>query len=818
MATKIKKVQLADKNIVTMKKVDNSNMARTNKSNIKKEFILRGLGCANCAAKMEEKVNQIKGISNVSVNFVTKTLSMEIEESNKVKELVAATKETINNIESHVVVEEKIADKWSKQVLILEGLCCANCAAKIEREVSSLVEVKDASINFISKQLNIEILNKNDKDIVIETTKKIVNKIEPDINVIVEEKNSSKTFRGEKHEHEESNKKELIKLGIGAAIFVVATAFKFTFGIEFILYLISYLLVGGEVVLRAFKNITRGQLFDENFLMAIATIGAFAIKQFPEGVAVMLFYQVGELFQSIAVNRSRKSISALMDIRPEFANLKKGNDTIKVSPEEVDVGNIIVVKPGEKIPLDGTVIEGQSMIDTSALTGESVPREVETGSAVLSGSINKNGLLTIEVIKEFGESTVSKILDLVQNASSKKAATENFITKFARYYTPAVVICAAALAFVPPLFIQGAVFSEWIYRALVFLVVSCPCALVISIPLGFFGGIGGASKNGVLVKGGNYLEALNDVEIVVFDKTGTLTKGTFKVTEVNPINNISKNDLIEYAAYAESFSNHPIATSILKAYGKEVDKDEIENYEEISGYGIKVRVKGNEVLAGNVKLMNKENISYSEVDTIGTVVHLAIDRQYAGFIIISDEVKEDSAKAVKALKAIGVKKIVMLTGDNKIVGAKVGEELSLDEVYSELLPDQKVEKLEMLDTEKSRKGKLVFVGDGINDAPVLARADIGMAMGGIGSDAAIEAADVVIMTDEPSKIVSAIKIAKRTKTIVIQNIVFALGVKIVILILGAFGIATMWEAVFGDVGVAVIAVLNAMRAMKIEKM
>ncbi|MFL0197425.1 heavy metal translocating P-type ATPase [Clostridium sp. WILCCON 0269] len=801
-----------------MKKVDNSNMARTNKSNIKKEFILRGLGCANCAAKMEEKVNQIKGISNVSVNFVTKTLSMEIEESNKVKELVAATKETINNIESHVVVEEKIADKWSKQVLILEGLCCANCAAKIEREVSSLVEVKDASINFISKQLNIEILNKNDKDIVIETTKKIVNKIEPDINVIVEEKNSSKTFRGEKHEHEESNKKELIKLGIGAAIFVVATAFKFTFGIEFILYLISYLLVGGEVVLRAFKNITRGQLFDENFLMAIATIGAFAIKQFPEGVAVMLFYQVGELFQSIAVNRSRKSISALMDIRPEFANLKKGNDTIKVSPEEVDVGNIIVVKPGEKIPLDGTVIEGQSMIDTSALTGESVPREVETGSAVLSGSINKNGLLTIEVIKEFGESTVSKILDLVQNASSKKAATENFITKFARYYTPAVVICAAALAFVPPLFIQGAVFSEWIYRALVFLVVSCPCALVISIPLGFFGGIGGASKNGVLVKGGNYLEALNDVEIVVFDKTGTLTKGTFKVTEVNPINNISKNDLIEYAAYAESFSNHPIATSILKAYGKEVDKDEIENYEEISGYGIKVRVKGNEVLAGNVKLMNKENISYSEVDTIGTVVHLAIDRQYAGFIIISDEVKEDSAKAVKALKAIGVKKIVMLTGDNKIVGAKVGEELSLDEVYSELLPDQKVEKLEMLDTEKSRKGKLVFVGDGINDAPVLARADIGMAMGGIGSDAAIEAADVVIMTDEPSKIVSAIKIAKRTKTIVIQNIVFALGVKIVILILGAFGIATMWEAVFGDVGVAVIAVLNAMRAMKIEKM
>lgn len=812
MPTTIKKGQLANKNVIAMKK--------NNKNKLKKEFILEGLGCANCAAKMEEKISQMKGVSSASVNFVTKTLSMEIEEINSVEELIAATKETVNSIESHVVVKEKTVDKSNKLVLTLEGLCCANCAAKIEKEVKNLAEVKDASVNFVSKKLTVEFLNNNYKDNIIEKAKKIVNKIEPDVKVLVEEKNNAKTVHSHVHENgdAENNKKELIRFGIGAAIFAVATAFKFTSWIEFMLYFISYLLVGGEVVLRAFKNIIRGQVFDENFLMAIATIGAFAIKQFPEGVAVMLFYQIGELFQDIAVNRSRKSISSLMDIRPDFANLKNGDDIRKVSPEEVNVGDIIVVKPGEKIPLDGNVIEGDSMVDTSALTGESVPREVASGDGILGGFINKNGLLTIEVTKEFGESTVSKILELVQNASNKKAPTESFITKFARYYTPAVVISAAALAFIPPLLIHGATFSEWIYRALVFLVVSCPCALVISIPLSFFGGIGGASKNGVLVKGGNYLEALNDVEIVVFDKTGTLTKGIFKVTEVSPANDIHEDELLEYAAYAESYSNHPIATSILKAYSKEINKNEIENYNEISGHGIKVKIKGKEILAGNVKLMNKENISYSKVDETGTVVHLAINRQYAGFIVISDVVKEDSAKAIKALKAVGVKKTVMLTGDNKTVASKVGAELGLDEIYAELLPDQKVEKVEMLDKQKSTKGKLVFVGDGINDAPVLARADIGIAMGGVGSDAAIEAADVVIMTDEPSKIVSAIKIAKRTKAIVMQNIVFALGVKIAILILGAFGIATMWEAVFGDVGVAVIAVLNAMRAMKIEKM
>ncbi|WML37638.1 heavy metal translocating P-type ATPase [Clostridium sp. OS1-26] len=787
--------------------------------NIKKEFILQGLDCAHCASKIEGKVSKIKGISSANVNFLTKTLTLEIEEINRVQELIAATSEEIQKIESHVKIKENQSEKVLKKEILLEGLCCGNCAAKIERESNNIDGVKLAVVDFISTKLILEIDNLSKQNDIIEKVKEIVKRIEPDVKVI-ELENKSKTSENKAHdhghEHGESNKREIIRLVVGATIFGIATAIKFSNAIELILYLISYTLVGGEVVLRALKNISRGQVFDENFLMSIATIGAFAIGQYPEGVAVMLFYQLGEIFQGIAVNRSRKSITALMDIRPDFANLKMGDDIKKVSPEEVNVGNIIVVKPGEKVPLDGKVIEGNSMIDTSALTGESVPREVGVGDNILGGVINKNGLLTIEVEKEFGDSTIAKILDLVQNASSKKAPTENFITKFARYYTPAVVFSALALAILPPLFIEGATFSQWIYRALAFLVVSCPCALVVSIPLGFFGGIGGASKNGILVKGGNYLEALNNVEVVVFDKTGTLTKGIFKVTEVKSQNNISKNELITYAAYAESYSNHPIATSILNAYGREVVKDSIENYEEISGHGVKAVVKGKEILAGNYKLMTKEKIAYEQVETIGTVVHVAVDKEYAGYIVISDEVKDDSAKAVKALKSLGIKKTVMLTGDNKTVGTKVAEQLGLDEVHSELLPDQKVEKVELLDKEKSAKGKLVFVGDGINDAPVLARADIGIAMGGVGSDAAIEAADVVIMTDEPSKIASAIKIAKKTRTIVMQNIFFALGIKLILLILVALGLGTMWEAVFGDVGVTLLAVLNSMRAMKTE--
>ena len=602
---------------------------------------------------------------------------------------------------------------------------------------------------------------------------------------------------------------------IGGTLFVVGLIFKFQNWLELTIFLISYIIVGRKVVLSAIKGIVRGQVFSEHFLMSVATIGAFFVGEYPEGVAVMLFYLVGELFEDMAVDNSRKSISELMDIRPDYANLQVGEELKKVSPDEVNIGNKIVVKPGEKIPLDGKVIEGTSMVDTAALTGESVPRELKPGSDALSGFVNKNGVLTIEVTKGFGESTVSKILDLVQNASNKKAPTEKFITKFARYYTPVVVFGALALAIIPPLVIPGASFSDWIYRGLVFLVV--PCALVLSIPLGFLGGIGGASKKGILVKGGNYLEALNNVEAVVFDKTGTLTKGVFKVTKAISENGYTEDELIKYAAYAESYSNHPIALSIIAAYHAEIDKYKIENYQEIAGHGIKVNVNGKEVLVGNTKLMISENIQYSDVDTLGTVVHVAIDKKYAGSIIISDEVKEDSAKTIKELKALGVRKTVMLTGDLKKVADNIGKELGLDKVYSELLPADKVEKVESLEAQKSHKGKIVFVGDGINDAPVLARADIGIAMGGLGSDAAIEAADVVIMTDEPHKVASAIKIAKRTRNIVSQNIVFALGVKAIFLVLGALGLASMWAAVFADMGVALIAVVNAMRALNTKK-
>lgn len=612
--------------------------------------------------------------------------------------------------------------------------------------------------------------------------------------------------------------KRLWRIIIGAA--VLATAVLLSLNNEWLqiaLFIISYIIVGGDVVKRAVKNIFKGQVFDENFLMSIATIGAFFIGEYPEGVAVMLFYQVGELFQSYAVGKSRKSIASLMDIRPDYANVKKGDELVKVDPDEVQIGDIIVIKAGEKIPLDGKVIEGSSMIDTSALTGESVPREVEVGSDILSGCININGVITAEVTKEFGESTVSKILDLVENASSKKSNSEQFITKFARYYTPVVVIIAVFLAIIPPLVIDGATFSDWIYRALAFLVVSCPCALVISIPLSFFGGIGGASKKGVLVKGSNYLEALAETEIVVFDKTGTLTKGVFNVQEIHP-EGVSKEELLELTAHAETYSNHPISLSLKRAYSKEIDNGRISDVEEISGHGVIATVDGKKVMAGNIKLMKMMDIPYFKGELIGTIVHVAVNNKYIGYIVIADEVKEDSAQAIKELKAANIKQTVMLTGDNKSIGSKVAKELGLDKVYAELLPADKVEKLEELFSQKSKKGKLAFVGDGINDAPVLARADIGIAMGGLGSDAAIEAADVVIMTDEPSKIATTMKISKKTLKIAHQNIVFAIGIKIIVLILSAFGITTMWAAIFADVGVTIIAVLNAFRALNVKNL
>ena len=585
--------------------------------------------------------------------------------------------------------------------------------------------------------------------------------------------------------------------------------------VNFAVFLVPYLVIGWDIVYKAVRGIVNGQVFDENFLMTIATFGAFGVGEYSEAVAVMLFYQVGELFQSYAVSRSRQSIADLMDICPEYANLEKDGELVQTDPDDVEIGDIIVIKPGERVPLDGTVISGESMVDTSALTGESVPRRVETGSEIISGCINESGVLRVEVTKEFDDSTVARILELVENASSKKAQVENFITRFARYYTPAVVAAAALLAVVPPLAL-GAGFGLWIQRACIFLVISCPCALVISVPLSFFGGIGAASRNGVLVKGSNYLEALAQMDTIVFDKTGTLTKGEFKVTEIRP-SGMSGEELLRLAALAEHYSNHPISLSLRDAYekaGGRMNLSSIGKNEEISGHGVRTEIDGSVVLAGNGRLMEAERIAYEPCESIGTVVYLARDGVFAGTIVISDTVKEYAAQAIRDLKQAGVKRTVMLTGDRKAVGEAVAEKLGLDEVFTELLPADKVEQVERLLDGQAEGRKLAFVGDGINDAPVLTRADIGIAMGSMGSDAAIEAADVVLMDDDPARISVVVRISRKTLSIVKQNIVFALGVKALVLGLGAFGMANMWEAVFADVGVSVIAILNAMRALK----
>ncbi|WP_255547791.1 heavy metal translocating P-type ATPase [Crassaminicella indica] len=725
---------------------------------IQREFLLEGLGCANCAAKIERRIKKIQKITHADINFATKKLTIE-SDAYELEETIKEIKEIIKKIEPHV----QVVDKGKKECFLdknnhygANGDCCGHNHAHDDQSNGSSGE--------------------------------------------------------HYHEHENFNKKEVIALTSGAVLFFIAIIFQFNFWIELLLYVVSYLLIGKDVLLKAIRNIFRGEFLDENFLMTIAGISAFVMKEFPEAVAVMLFFRVGEIFEGAAVNRSRKSIEALLDIRPDFANLKTKDGIFKVSPDEVNIGQDIIVKPGEKIPLDGKVVAGASMIDTSILTGEAIPRKVQVGDEVFSGAINKNGVLTVEVTKGFRESTVSKILELVERASSRKAQTEKFITKFARYYTPSVVFVALMLAVIPPLFITGATFAQWIYRAAIFLVVSCPCALVISIPLGFFGGIGAASKNGILIKGGNYLEALNKVDAVVFDKTGTITKGVFNVTKKIAVNEFEEDEIIYYAAYAEYYSNHPIAVSIRKSYKGKIQEELMKDYEEISGHGVKVIVDGKVVLAGNKKLMKKYDIDYKEIDELGTIVHIAVDEKYAGAIIISDEIKEDSAKGIEQLMKLGVKRFVMLTGDHKKAAEGIAKEVGIDEVYAELLPHEKVEKLEAI--QKSMKGNIVFIGDGINDAPVLARADIGVAMGGLGSDAAIEAADVVLMTDEISKMATAIRVAKRTRKIVWQNIIFSLGVKGIVMVLGVAGMANLWGAVFADVGVALIAILNAMRVMK----
>ena len=698
-----------------------------------------------------------------------------------------------------------------KTIYILDGLGCADCSNKIERKINKLPYIETATLNFATKTLTLS-SKKEITDEAISEIKKIVDSYEKGVQLV------EKGKYNKNGDDETSVNKKMVPTLIGAILFLLALIFTFPEPWKLILFISSYLLVGYNVLFQALSNIRHGRMFDENFLMSIASIGAFLIGQNAEAVAIILFYKVGEFFQDKAVERSRKSIASLMDIRPDFANLIHSNALEKVNPELVKKEDLILVKPGEKVPLDGIITKGKSTLDTSALTGESLPKKVVTGEQILSGSINLSGLITVKVTALFKDSTVTKILNLVQNASAKKAKTENFITKFAAIYTPIVVGLAALLAIVPPLIIPDATFIEWVNRALVFLVISCPCALVISIPLSFFGGIGGASKQGILVKGGNYLEALNNVSTAVFDKTGTLTKGNFIVTDIISGPGFTKDELLKLAAYGENYSNHPIATPITNAYKETIDESNITNYKEIAGKGISATIEGKEVLLGNQKLLNDSQIKNTLEDStsVGTKVNVIVNNRFAGYLVIADEIKKDSKNAIADLKKLGVEKTVMLTGDNEAVAKNVSHELGLDAYYSELLPADKATQIEKFAKENTGKGSLIFVGDGINDAPVLARADVGIAMGGVGSDAALKVADIVIMTDEPSKIPTAITIAKKTRRIVWQNIIFAMSFKIVFLILGAFGIATMWEAVFADVGVALIAILNASRVLNIK--
>ena len=757
----------------------------TEAKQVKHELLLDGLDCANCAMKIENGVSKLQGVTSATVNFATCKMTLTAEEG--AEDVITEAKRKIKQLDSHIKVS-----------VVGEGSGHRDSRG----HASSIGQTR--------------VKNGNDDH-------------DHDHDHDGHNHNHDEDHGHEGHSHDHSSSKmrgTAVRLGAGTVLAVLAALLPINGWPEIALFVLAYLLIGGDVLWQAVRNISRGQVFDEFFLMSIATLGAFAIQEYPEAVAVMLFYQIGEMFQSLAVNRSRKSIQSLMNIRPDYANLETENGIRKISPEQVEVGDFIIVKPGERVPLDGFVVTGNSMLDTSALTGESLPREAEPGSEMLSGFVNLNGVLKIKVTKSYGESTVSKILDLVQNASNKKAPTETFINKFARVYTPIVVIVAFLLAVIPPLVISGAEFSDWLYRALIFLVISCPCALVVSIPLGFFGGIGAASKAGVLVKGGNYLEALSHVKTVVFDKTGTLTEGVFDVTGIYPSRQSlasanseeeAKQQLLEYTAYTELHSPHPIAASIRKAYQETLQEERVTDYEELSGYGIRARVDDHLIFAGNTRLMKQQGITYDDAVSYGTVIHVAVDGSYAGHLVISDRIKEDAARALDELRSLSIRKTVMLTGDVRSVAESVANKLGVDEVHAELLPQHKVEQMERITASKDPKEKVMFVGDGINDTPVLAQADVGVAMGGLGSDAAIEAADIVIMTDEPSKIATAIRIAKRTRAIVWQNIIFALGVKAVFLILGAFGIATMWEAVFSDVGVTVLAVLNAMRILRYKE-
>ena len=688
----------------------------------------------------------------------------------------------------------------------LEGLDCANCAAKIERAVAKAPGISEASVNFMQKKLRFSAEN----DVDLSALEHLILEIEPEVTIEKEAKTGCHCEHCHEEEHEEgSTRARILRIALAAVLFGLSLLLPLPDSAKIALALAAYLIVGADVLWRAIKNILHGAIFDENFLMTLATVGAVAVGQYEEAVGVMLFYQLGELFQDVAVGRSRRSIRDLMNIRPDYAKVQVGDQVEKHDPATVQIGDVIVIRPGERVPLDAEVLSGDSMLDTAALTGESVPRSVHPGDAVISGCVNLEGVLTARVTHSFSESTASKILDLVENATSKKAKAENFITKFAHYYTPEVVFSALALALIPPIFVGN--FSSWVYRALIFLVISCPCALVISVPLSFFCGIGSASRRGILIKGSNYLDALARVKTVVFDKTGTLTRGVFRVQGVYPVT-MSREQLLEYAALAENSSIHPVAASIRDAYGKPLDAARVTEIREVPGHGVHAQIDGNTVLVGNPKLLASAHIAFVLPELPGTMVLVAVNGVFAGSIVIADEIKPDSAAAIRALHEAGVQKTVMLTGDRKTIAENIADELQIDEVYAELLPADKLKHIEELLPE----GTLAFVGDGVNDAPALARADIGVAMGGLGSDAAIEAADIVLMTDEPSRLATALKISRKTLRIVYENIVFSLIVKAFFLALGAFGIATMWEAVFADVGVAVIAILNAVRAIRIQ--
>lgn len=849
---------------------------------IKKEYFLKGLGCADCASKIEAGVCRLNGVADASVNFATAMLVVELKEDDG-EDIRPAIEKVVHSIEAHVEVSEKVKRADVSKEYLLNGLGCADCAAQIEKGVGQLAGVSEVSVNFATASLSVRLKPDFAGDIKPQI-EAIVRAIEPGVDVLEKDKcvafetgglilsascrdeccagdggkTGSEPNRPVKKNRlsflRHIDQKRAARILVGMLVYLLGIFIHMSHGsalpffsvfeivhrapIEYIIFIIAYLIIGGDVVYKAVRGIIRRSFFDENFLMTIATLGAFALGEFTEAVAVMLFYQVGELFQNAAVSRSRTSIYEMMDIRPDYAHRQTDDGGYETfSPYDVSVGDAILIKPGEKIPLDGTVLSGTSFIDMSALTGESVPRTVREGDAVLSGSINKNGTLTVRVEKSFEQSTASKILDLVENAAGKKAPTEKFITRFSRYYTPLVTLAAVLIAVVPPLVLPGATFDEWIYRGLVFLVISCPCALVISVPLSYFGGIGAASKKGVLVKGGNYLEGLTQVKTVIFDKTGTLSKGVFDVVRIDlPSGGLyDENEILGYSAAVESFSNHPIALSIVSAAKKRRDEGDkgvsfdpscVSGHTEFPGLGIRAVCGGKEIAVGNLKLMKQENIAvpdlpFAEVLLTETETHIytAVDGRFAGRIAISDVVKPDSKDALARLKRLGIDKTVMITGDIDKVGRAFAADLHLDAVYTERMPHEKVEVLEKIEAETKAvnpKSKIAFVGDGINDAPALMRADIGIAVGGIGSDAAVEAADVVLMTGDPSQLADAFAVAKKTKSVVYQNIIFALGIKLIFMVLGLFGIATMWEAVFADVGVTLIAVLNSMRLLRLK--